>query len=170
MNDIIEIGKVVNTHALKGEIKIQPWCDSPEVFNELDYIRIGEVEYEIERTRVHKNFVIAKLFDVDSIESAETLKNLVVTVERDELGQLPEGVYYICDLLGCKVFEENEKYLGKVEDVIKTGSNDVYSLCDTKSGKPLLIPVLPEVVLSVDINEKIIRVKLLKGLVDDDEI
>lgn len=170
MNNVIEIGKVVNTHALKGEIKIQPWCDSPEMFNELEYIYIGENEYEIERTRIHKNFVIAKLFDVDSIEVAETLKNSVITVERDELGELPEGVYYICDLLGCKVFEENGKYLGKVEDVIKTGSNDVYSLSDTKSGKPLLIPVIPDVVLSVDTEEKIIKVKLLKGLVEEDEI
>lgn len=170
MENLIEIGKVVNTHALKGEIKIQPWCDSPEMFNELDYIYIAEKEYEIERTRVHKNFVIAKLFDIDDIESAEALKNSVVTVERDELGELPEGVYYICDLLGCRVFEENEKYLGKVEDVIKTGGNDVYSLSDTKSGKPILIPVIPEVVLSVNTKEKVIRVKLLKGLVEEDEI
>lgn len=170
MTDLIEIGKVVNTHALKGEIKIQPWCDDPEIFNSLDYIYINGEEYEIERTRIHKNLVIAKLFDVSTIEEAEGLKNYIITVKRADLGELPEGVYYICDLLGSKVETEDGIYLGKIDDIIKTGSNDVYSLKDTKSGKPILIPVIPETILSVDIENKLIKVKLLKGLVDENEI
>ena len=139
-NNFIEIGKVVNTHALKGEIKI------------------------------HKNLVIAKLFDVDSIEAAGALKNSVIEVERSELGELPEGVYYICDLIGCRVENDSGVYLGKIKDVIKTGSNDVYSLNDTKSGREILIPVLPETIISVNTADKIVKVKLLKGLVNEDEI
>lgn len=169
-NNFIEIGKVVNTHALKGEIKIQPWCDDPALFDTLEYINIGGKEYEIERTRLHKNLVIAKLFGVDSIEKAEALKNSVIEIERSELGELPEGVYYICDLIGCRVETDSGVYLGKIEDVIKTGSNDVYSLTDTKSGREILIPVLPETIISVNTDDKIIKVKLLKGLVNEDEI
>ena len=161
-NNFIEIGKVVNTHALKGEIKIQPWCDDPALFDELEYINIGGKEYEIERTRLHKNLVIAKLFDVDSIEAAEALKNSVIEVERSELGELPEGVYYICDLIGCRVENDSGVYLGKIKDV--------YSLNDTKSGREILIPVLPETIISVNTADKIVKVKLLKGLVNEDEI
>ena len=166
----IEIGKITNTHALKGEIKIQPWCDDPEIFHEIEYVIINDEEYDIEKTRIHKGMVIAKLFGIDHINDAEPLKNSVVKVERNQLGELPPGVYYITDLLGCRVETDDGKYLGKISDVIKTGSNDVYSLSDTKSGKAILIPVLPETVLNVDLDLKLVKVKLLKGLVDENEI
>ena len=98
------------------------------------------------------------------------MKNSVIEVERSELGELPEGVYYICDLIGCRVENDSGVYLGKIKDVIKTGSNDVYSLNDTKSGREILIPVLPETIISVNTADKIVKVKLLKGLVNEDEI
>lgn len=169
-NEQIEIGKIVNTHALKGEVKIQPWCDDAEIYFELENIYVNNKRYEIINARIHKNFVIAKLAGVDSIEQAELLKNSVVKVEKKALGELPEGVYYICDLLGSRVETSDGKMLGIVDDVIKTGSNDVYVLKETKSKKQILIPVLPETVLDVDIENKLIKVELLKGLVDENEI
>ncbi len=169
-DSLLEIGKITNTHALKGEIKIMPWCDDPEIFKELDYLLINDKEYEIERSRIHKGMVIIKLFDVDSINDAELLKNSVVYVERNQLGELPPGVYYIKDLLGSNVETEDGKFLGVIEEVIKTGSNDVYQLNKTKSGKPILIPVLPETIVNVDVSDKLVKVKLLKGLVDENEI
>ena len=169
-NTMIEIGKIVNTHALKGEIKIQPWCDDPEIYFDLEELYIKGNFYELEKARIHKNFVIAKLVGIDSIEQAEKFKNTVVEVEKEALGELPEGVYYICDLLGCKVETESGINLGTLDDVIKTGSNDVYVLKDTKNKKPILIPVLPETILKVDIENKLIIVKLLKGLIDENEI
>lgn len=169
-NEMIEIGKIVNTHALKGEIKIQPWCDDAELYFELEGIYINGQYYKILNARIHKNFVITKLEGIDSIEQAEKLKNIVVEVERNALGELPDGVYYICDLLECRVETVDGKFLGRIEDVIKTGSNDVYLLKETKSKKPILIPVLPETIVSVDIENKLIVVKLLKGLVDENEI
>jgi len=169
-NKFIEIGKIVNTHALKGEVKIQPWCDDAEIYFALDGLYINGEYYKIKNARIHKNFVITKLEGIDSIEQAERLKNTVVEVEKNSLGELPEGVYYICDLLGCKVQNSDGKKLGIVDDVIKTGSNDVYVLKETKSKKPILIPVLPETIVNVDIENKIIIVKLLKGLVDENEI
>ena len=167
---MIEIGKIVNTHALRGEVKIQPWCDDPEIYFDLEELYIMGNFYELEKARIHKNFVIAKLVGIDSIEQAEKFKNTVVEVEKEALGELPEGVYYICDLLGCKVETESGINLGTVDDVIKTGSNDVYVLKDTKNKKPILIPVLPETILKVDIENKLIIVKLLKGLIDENEI
>lgn len=169
-NELIEIGKIVNTHALRGEVKIQPWCDDAEMYFELDGVYVDREYYKIKNARIHKNLVIVKLDGIDSIEQAEALKNIVVKVEKNALGELPEGVYYICDLLGCKVETRFGNMLGIVDDVIKTGSNDVYVLKETKSKKPILIPVLPETVLSVDIENKSIIVELLKGLVDENEI
>ena len=169
-NELIEIGKIVNTHALRGEVKIQPWCDDAEMYFDLDGVYVDDEYYKIKKARIHKNFVIVKLDRIDSIEQAETLKNIVVKVEKNALGELPEGVYYICDLLGCRVKTSSGNMLGIVDDVIKTGSNDVYVLKETKSKKPILIPVLPETVLSVDIENKSIIVELLKGLVDENEI
>lgn len=167
---MIEIGKIVNTHALRGEVKIQPWCDEAEMYFDLDGLNVNDKYYKIEKTRIHKNFVIVKLEGIDSIEQAEQLKNNVVEVERDALGELSEGVYYICDLLDCRVETTNGILLGYIDDVIKTGSNDVYVLKDTKSRKPILIPVLPETVKCVDIENKRVTVELLKGLVDENEI
>ena len=86
------------------------------------------------------------------------------------MGELPDGVYYICDLLDSKVITEDNKVLGYIDDVIKTGSNDVYILKGTKTKKPILIPVIPEVIVETNIEEKIIKVNLIKGLVNEDEI
>ena len=166
----IEIGKITNTHALRGEVKIQPWCDDPEIFFDLESIIANDVCYKIERARIHKGMIIAKLDGVENINEAELLKNTVIEVERQQLGELPPGVYYIADLLGCRVETKEGKYLGSIDDVIKTGSNDVYLLKDTKSGKPILIPVLEETIFNVDTDNKLIKVKLLKGLVDENEI
>lgn len=170
VNSKLEIGKIVNTHALKGDVKIQPWCDDPEVFFDLDEVYINDNVYFIERARIHKNFVIVKFKEVNSIEEAELLKNSVVEVEREALGDLPEGVYYICDLLDSEVITVDNKFLGYIDDVIKTGSNDVYVLKGTKNKKPILIPVLPEIIVDTNIEDKIIKVKLIKGLVNEDEI
>lgn len=169
-NKTIEIGKITNTHALRGEVKIQPWCDDPELYFELEYVLLKGKKYEIEKARIHKGMVIAKLCGIDNIDDAMLLKNTVVETERTQLGELPPGVYYIADLLGCRVETEDGRYLGVIDDVIKTGSNDVYSLKDTKSRKPLLIPVIDETILSVDTEDRLIKVKLLKGLVDENEI
>ena len=170
IGELLEIGKIVNTHALKGEVKIQPWCDDAAIFFELKKVYINSEEYRILNARIHKNFVIVKFDGIDSIEKAQNLKNTIVKVEKKALGELPEGVYYICDLIGCRVETSFGIKLGIVEDVIKTGSNDVYVLNETKSGKPILIPVLKETILSVDIENKLIKVELLKGLVDENEI
>lgn len=165
MDNILEIGQIVNTRGLKGEVKIMPWCDDPSVFEELDFILIDNREYGIEYVKYHKNFVILKLDGIDSIDEAEKYKNKTMFVYRDMLGELPEGTYYICDLLGCCVKTVNGEILGEIDDVIKTGSNDVYSVRND-GGKQVLIPVIDDVIREINIDEKYVIIELLKGLID----
>ena len=164
-DDLLEIGKIVNTHGIRGEVKIQPWCDEPELFDELEYLFIEGEKYNIVRNRFHKTCQIVQLENVNSID-AERFKNQIVYVNRDAL-ELPEGRYYIADIEGLTVKEQNGRILGVVDEIIKTGSNDVYSLKDTFNKKPVLIPVIEGVVLETNIDGGYIVVKLPKGLIDD---
>ena len=165
MNDFLEIGQIVNTRGLKGEVKIMPWCDDPAIFEDIEYVIIDNEEYDIEYVKYHKNFVFLKLEGINGINEAEAYRNKTVLVEREMLGELPEGTYYICDLLGCRVKTASGEILGEIDDVIKTGSNDVYSV-KNDAGKTVLIPVIEDVVKEVNIDEKYVIVELLKGLID----
>lgn len=163
---MLEIGKVVNTHGIRGELKIQPWCDDPMIYDELEYIYIDGKKYNIKRTRFHKNCEIVAVEGIDNINEAELLKNKIVTVPREDLGELPEGTYYIADLIGLEV-RTDEKVLGRIFDVISTGSNDVYHV-KREGKKDVLIPVIDDVVKKVNIDEGYVFVTLMKGLVDDE--
>ena len=165
-DDLLEIGKIVNTHGIMGEVKIQPWCDEPELFDELEYLFIEGEKYNIVRNRFHKTCQIVQLENVNNIDDAERFKNKIVYINRDAL-ELPEGRYYIADIEGLTVKEQNGRILGVVDEIIKTGSNDVYSLKDTFNKKPVLIPVIEGVVLETNIDGGYIVVKLPKGLIDD---
>ena len=153
-------------HGIRGEVKIQPWCDEPELFDELEYLFIEGEKYNIVRNRFHKTCQIVQLENVNSIDDAERFKNKIVYINRDAL-ELPEGRYYIADIEGLTVKEQNGRILGVVDEIIKTGSNDVYSLKDTFNKKPVLIPVIEGVVLETNIDGGYIVVKLPKGLIDD---
>ncbi len=165
MKDLLEIGQIVNTRGLKGEVKVMPWCDDAGIFEDLDYIIIDDTEIDIEYVKYHKNFVFLKLDGINTIEEAEKYRNKTLYVERKMLGELPEGVYYICDLLGCSVKTVEGDFLGKIDDVIKTGSNDVYSVRNDKN-KQILIPVIDEVIMEVNTEDKYVIIKPLKGLID----
>ena len=165
-DDLLEIGKIVNTHGIRGEVKIQPWCAEPELFDELEYLFIEGEKYNIVRNRFHKTCQIVQLENVNNIDDAERFKNKIVYINRDAL-ELPEGRYYIADIEGLTVKEQNGRILGVVDEIIKTGSNDVYSLKDTFNKKPVLIPVIEGVVLETNIDGGYIVVKLPKGLIDD---
>lgn len=164
-DNLLELGKVINTHGIRGEIKIQPWCDDPEVFNELEYVYIGGKRFELLRTRLHKNCIIALVSGIEDMNSAELLKNKIVTIEREMLGELPEGTYYIADLEGLEVRTAEGEVLGIIDEVIKTGSNDVYVLKSDRK-KPVLIPVIDRVVKEVNIDGGYVLVELMEGLID----
>lgn len=165
--DRLEVGKIVNTHGLRGEVKIVTWTDYPEVFENLEYVyakkKKEELKLSIKQIKYQKNNIIVKFSEINSIDEAETFKNCVLTAEREMLGELPEGTYYIADLIGCEVFDEEDKHLGKVSDVFNTGANDIYAV-SAPERKDLLIPVTDETVISVDIENKKIIVNLPEGL------
>ncbi len=163
--NLLEIGQIVNTHGLRGDVKVMPWCDDPEVFHELAYVLIDGKEYEIEKSAIHKNMVLLKLEGINHINDAEGYRNKILYVPRAELGDLPEGTYYICDLLGCSVETDTGRILGTIRDIIKTGSNDVYVVEDDAKNQTL-VPVIDECVKSVDIDAKQVIISPLKGLID----
>lgn len=167
MADYIEIGKIINTHGVRGHVKVMPFTDYPERFRKMKHIflqkRNGELkEYGIEEVKYVKNTILLKLQGVNDMDQAQLLKDTVLVVERKDAVKLPKDTYYIFDLLGCSVYEDQE-CLGVVTDVLQTGSNDVYVVKD-ENEKELLIPALGWVVLSVDIAQKKIQVQLPKGL------
>lgn len=166
-NKILEIGKVVNTHGIRGELKIQPWCDDPAIYSELEYIYIDGKRYDIEKARFHKNCEIVAVKGISDINEAELLKNKIVTVEREMLGELPEGRYYIVDLIGLSVRTDDGREIGFIEDVFNTGSNDIYQVA-RKNKKPALIPAIPDVVKEVDIESGCVLITPMKGMIDDE--
>lgn len=167
--DKLEVGKIVNTHGLKGEVKIVTWTDSPDVFEEIEYVyakmKKEEIRLDLVGIKYQKNNIIAKFKQITTIEEAQGFKNCVLLAERQMLGELPEGVYYIADLIGCEVFDVNNRHLGKISDVFNTGANDIYAVSAPQK-KDLLIPVLKETVINVDILNKKVTVNLIDGLED----
>ena len=164
-----EIGKIVNTHGIKGDLKVIPLTDNIRRYDELDWVYIdinGKLEkYTIEGVKYHKQNVLLKLKGIDNINEALEFRNSFVKIPRELAIKLPQNSYFICEIIGCVVVDENEKILGKVSDVIETGSNDVY-VVKNESNKEVLIPAIKDVIRNVDIQQKIISVKLLEGLVD----
>ncbi|MBE7045001.1 MAG: ribosome maturation factor RimM [Ruminococcaceae bacterium] len=167
--NLIEVGKIINTHGLRGEVKVMPWTDTPDVFEDLERVfiknRQGEKELTIRNIKYQKNNLIIKFAELERIEEAELLKNSILLADREDLGELPEGVYYITDLIGLCVVNEEENKIGTLSDVLQTGANDVY-VVKREGAKDFLIPVIDGVVLSVDLEAKKVTVRLMEGLDD----
>ena len=131
MKDVLEIGQIVNTRGLRGEIKLNSFSEDSHRFEKLSTILVKNKsefkEYEIEKVSYSKNQVILKLKGINTIEYAEKLRNLYVYVKKSDLEELPKDVYYIADLIGLDVYTEEGECLGKVDDILKLPkSNDVY--------------------------------------------
>ena len=130
-NEYLEAGKIVNTHGIRGEVKIMPYCDSPELLCEFDRLFMGKSlkEIYIERSRVQKNMIICKIEGVDTPEEAEKLRNKMLYMHRDDL-ELDEDTYFIQDLIGMTVKNaDTDEIYGTIDDVFQTGANDVYVGC-----------------------------------------
>lgn len=169
MKDFLEAGKIVGTHGVRGMVRIQPWCDTGDFlcgFKKL-YIKGGEEALTINKIQPHGNVVIAAIKGVDSIELAEKLRGSVLFIKRGDVS-LPEGQYFIDDIIGCEVFDvlSGEK-LGVISDVSPTGANDVWHI--KRDGNEYLIPKIDEVVKSVDITEKKVLISVMKGLFSDED-
>ena len=155
--EYIEIGQIVNTNGLKGVVKVNPFTDDISKFEDLKYVYIqlkNELKkVKIEQVRYNKNQVLLKLEGIDSIEEAEKYRNFYLKTEKESQEDLGEDTYYIVDLIGLDVYSDKNEYLGKIEDVFPTGSNDVYVVKDNL-GKQILIPAIADVVKEVDLKNK----------------
>ena len=171
-NKKLEIGKIINTHGIRGEVKVMPLTDDARRYDRLEWVYIDKVAPDtklfIEKLRYHKNNVIIKFKKVNTMNEAEKLKNKSLFINRELAVELPEDTYFICDLIGSEVLTVEGQNLGKICDIISTGSNDVY-IIKNDSNKEILIPAIKDVVKKVDIENSLIIVKLLEGLIDNDE-
>lgn len=160
----LEAGKIVNIHGIKGELKIMPYTDYPELLCEFDRLFIGKnhEEINIEHSRVFKNMVIAKIEGIDTPEDAQKLRDTLLYMHRDDL-ELDEDTYFIQDLIGIEVSDADSGFLyGKITDVMQTGANDVYVI--KGDDREYLVPAIPEVIISTDIDENIMTIRPLEGL------
>lgn len=165
MKDILRVGKIVNTHGLRGEVKVIPLTDDPKRYNELDFVLIDGIERKIQGCKYQKDRVIVKIEGINTIEEAEKYKNKYMEISREYAVPLEEDTYYIADIIGCTVFDTNGKDLGEVYDVIQTKNNDVYWI---RKPKELLIPVLLEIVTDIDIENRKITIKPVGEWQDED--
>ena len=149
MTSELEIGQIVNTFGIKGEVKVKPFTDDIKRFDKLKKINIeqknSKKEYEIENIKYHKDMVILKLKGIDQIEQAELLRNSYLKIDRNEEEPLEENTYYIVDLLGLSVYTEEGILLGILDDIYNTGSNDIYVVKD-ELGKQTLLPAIQDVI------------------------
>lgn len=167
MNKYLELGQIVNVKGLKGEVKVNSFTDDNTKFERIPNVFIKQKgnlkEYTIESVGYNKNQVIIKFKGVDTVEEAEKLRNSYIVVDREIFGELPEGVYYIADLLGLDVYTEDGAHIGKVDDIFSTGANDVYVVKD-ELGKQKLLPGIDEVIKQIDLESGKIIVNLIEGL------
>ncbi|MBF7083596.1 16S rRNA processing protein RimM [Desulfallas sp. Bu1-1] len=164
---LIAVGKVVNTHGHRGEVRVLPLTDYPERFTRMERVYLEKrcrlEQHAIEKVYFHKKFVIVKFTGVDDMNAAEALKDALLMVTREELVPLPEDTYYIFDIIGLEVFTVEGRFLGRVQDVLQTGANDVY-VVEGASPRPLLVPALKKVVRGVDMEHGKMIVELPEGL------
>ena len=160
--EYLEAGKIVNTHGIKGEVKIMPYTDFPELLCEFDRLFLDKNEIFIERSRVAKNMVIAKIEGIDTPEQAEKLRNKILYMHHDDL-ELDDDTYFIQDLIGIEVKDVDTGFVyGKITDVMQTSANDVYVI--RGNDKEYLVPAIADVVISTDIENNLITIRPLEGL------
>lgn len=156
MENKIEVGKIVNTFGIKGEVKVFPEVD---YLDELKAFYVDGKKMEISKIRFQKNIAIMKIKGIDDINIAENLKGKIMEINESDRPELPEGVYYIDDLIGFDVYTDEGKLLGKLDDIFNTGANDIYQVGD------ILLPAIDEVLKQIDTENKKIIVHIIKGLI-----
>ena len=166
--EYFEIGQIVNTFGIKGFVKIVPFTDDLERFEELESVFVVKqrelIEMQIEEVKYHKNLVLVKFKAIKDINMAEKYKGCYIKIKRENARKLPKDTYFIADLIGIDVYDENGNLLGKVDDIFNNKSHDVYVIKDDL-GKQILLPSTKEVIKDVDVENNKIVVHLIDGLV-----
>lgn len=160
MEKYLEAGKIINTHGIRGEVKIEPWTDSAEFLGQLGTLYIDGRAVKVLSSRVHKSFLLAQLEGVEDVNAAMRLKNKVVFLDRDE-AKLSEGSFFLSDIIGAAVVTEDGSELGRLAEVLDLPAGNVYIV---RGEREIMIPAVPEFVLSTDVNAGVITVRLIDGM------
>ena len=165
----LETGKIVGTHGIKGMTRVQVWADDNEFLGQFKFVytdKDGQNRLEISRVQSHGTVALVAFKGVNTIEQAEKLRGTVIYINRKD-AKLPEGRYFITDLLGCEVFDaDTNEFLGKITDVSETGANDVWHI--TRDAKEYLVPAIADVIVSVDTENEKAVIRPMKGIFDED--
>ncbi|MGI6587664.1 MAG: ribosome maturation factor RimM [Peptococcia bacterium] len=168
MPEYIKIGQIVNTHGYKGGLKIYPLTDDAQRFFVLEKVYLNfaghYVSYTIAKVKLHKNMVLLLLQEISDMNMAEKLKGLYLEIPRAEVRPLPPDSFYIFQLVGLAVYED-EQYLGELCEVLKTGGNDIF-VVKTPDNKEIYLPALKAVVTKIDFERGLMEVKIPPGLLD----
>lgn len=162
MKQYLEAGKIVSVHGIRGEVKVLPWADSPEFLCGFARVQIGGRMYRVEQARVQKTCVLWKLQGIDTVESAQTLRDQVAYIDRDD-AQLESGQYFIADLIGLRVLADGVE-IGRVQDILPMPASDVYVV---RGEHEYMIPGVKEFILETNPEAGYLRVKLLEGMQTD---
>lgn len=172
MTDVFRVGVIAATHGLKGEVKVYPTTEDPRRFLDLEDVLLGDDEGDkpllpvtVSGVRFFKHLVIVKFKEYNSINEVAPFKGQDLYVTRENAIPLEEGEFYIKDLYGMKVISDDGAELGELVDVLETGANDVY-VVRKKGKKDLLIPAIPDCILNIDFESRVMKVFLLPGLLD----
>ncbi|MCM2581900.1 ribosome maturation factor RimM [Bacillus stercoris] len=167
------VGKIVNTHGIKGEVRVISKTDFAEERykpgNTLYLFMDGRnepVEVTVNTHRLHKQFHLLQFKERQSLNEVEELKNAIIKVPEEDLGELNEGEFYYHEIIGCEVFTEEGELIGKVKEILTPGANDVWVI-ERKGKKDALIPYIESVVKHIDVSEKKIEIDLMEGLIDE---
>ena len=167
MQEYFEVGQIVNTFGIKGQLKVKPFTDDMERFEELKTLYICKKnemkKVEIEDVKYNKQCVLLKVKGIEDLTEAEKYKGLFLKIDRKDAKKLPKDTYFIADILGLEVYTDEGELLGKVDDIFPTGANDVYVVKD-ELGKQILLPSIPEVLKEIDLEKGKVIVHLIEGL------
>lgn len=164
MEQYLEVGKITNVHGIMGEVRVQPWADSPEFLCRFKTLYVDKTHWpiEVERARVHKNMVIMKFHGVTDVPSAVAMRNAILYIDRKDV-DLPEGAFFLADIYGLEVRDaQSGAVLGKVADVLTLPANNVYVVRGGE--RELMIPAVPQFIAETNPEGGYLRVNLIEGL------
>ncbi len=167
--DYLELGQIVGTHGIKGEMRINPWCDSPDFaknFKTVYFDKDGRSSVKVTACRPHGNIILMKLENINTVEEAEKMRNKLLYIKRSD-AELPDGTWFIEELIGCEAYDADSGILyGVISDISPTGANDVWHITD-KNDVEFLVPAIKDVVVEVNVDENYVKLKPMKGIFDD---
>jgi len=168
MNDFLKVGKIINVHGIKGEVKIFPLTDDINRFYSLKKVYLDQensiLPLTISNIRIHKNVVLASFNEIVDRNQAEQYKGLFIIINREDAIELSENQYFICDLIGIKVYSLEGKLIGNIKDILQTGPTDIYVI--ETNNKDVLVPALKDIFKEIDINKKIAKADIPKDLME----